>query len=92
MTEVIKIPENANDYFLDGLTKKTFMRNVIIEFKDGHKEKYFILDTASHWDDTESGKDEIVYMTHHDKDPFGADRYAGNGIPIDTIKEIKVLD
>ncbi|MBP2057166.1 hypothetical protein J2Z60_000328 [Lactobacillus colini] len=92
MTQVIKIPKNSDDYFLADLTEKTFMKNVIINFKDGHSDKYFILDTASHWDDTESGKDEIVYMTDHDKDPDGYDRYAGNGISIDKIKSIEILD
>ena len=41
----------------------TYMKNVIITFKDGHKKKYFILDTTPAEDEPESGKDEIVYMT-----------------------------
>lgn len=70
----------------------TYMKNVIITFKDGHKKKYFILDTTPAEDEPESGKDEIVYMTDHDKSPNGTDRYAGNGIPIEKISEIQVLD
>ena len=70
----------------------TYMKNVIITFKNGKKKKYFILDTDSLADDPPNGKENIVYMTSHDKDPFGEDRYAGNCIPIYEISEIQVVD
>ena len=82
----------TNQTRLQDIMDYVYFHHVIIKFKNGVKKKYFILDTAPAEDGTNSGKDEVVYMTSHDKDPEGLDRYAGNGIPIDEIDTIEVTD
>ncbi len=82
----------TNQTRLQDIMDYTYFHHVIIKFKNGVKKKYFILDTAPAEDDTNSGKDEIVYMVSHDKDPNGNNRYGGNGIPIDEIDTIEVID
>lgn len=90
--KIIKIPDKMSEYELADLTEKIMMRHAIVHLKNGKSEKRFLLDTASHWDDTNSGKDEIVYMTNHDKDPEGFDRYAGDSYTIDEVDSIELLD
>lgn len=68
-----------------------FFKYAIIKFKDGHKKKYFILDVSPAEDGNESGEDEVVYMTAHSLDPEGLPIYAGDGIPVSKIDEIKVI-
>lgn len=85
----MKVTSNTN---IQDIMNYTYFHHVKIKFKNGVTKSYFILDTALAEDGTNSGKDEVVYMTNHDKDPEGFDRYAGEGIPIDQIDSIVVTD
>lgn len=82
----------TNNTDIQDIMDYAYFHHVKIKFKNGVKKSYFILDTALAEDGTNSGKDEVVYMTNHDKDPKGFDRYAGEGIPIDQIDSIVVTD
>lgn len=82
----------TNNTDIQDIMDYAYFHHVKIKFKNGVTKSYFILDTALAEDGTNSGKDEVVYMTNHDKDPKGFDRYAGNGIPIDEIDTIEVTD
>lgn len=85
------VPHPVTDEWFADLDSVIWMKHVIVEYLDGRHEKYYIIGTDDH-EDSENGKDNIIYMTYHDKDPDGADRYAGNGIVLDDVKSIEFLD
>lgn len=87
MTKKIKVRDK--DYWK--LFDATYFKHVLFHFKNGKKKKYFIIDTDWH-EDNDEDKNMFVYMTSHDKDPQGMDRYSGNGINFEDVDYIEMLD
>lgn len=91
MSEIIKIPDKVDLFELASIEEKISMKHAIIHFKDGTTKKYWLCDTTP-YDDSETGKNQIDYITDRYRTKWGDWEVAGNCIDIDLIDSIELLE